>query len=715
MLVDSPTAYKRCDKKKYDVFVCKPPIGTRVVNKFDRPDVVKQLGGKTFITMEWAIKQYDSNLALVRYIHENTLIVDTNTPYVISGTRGELTVVSADELVSRYNFATGTPITPQGLIQHSYTGVRGASWNGKSIVTARSNTTCASALKDIRDKEKASEIVASSVMPWVRLTTKPIGVELEVALFVPRANKFPVKTKYGIVVCNNPETRDHGLGDFIVCNISRSTGLADLQTRRVVSGLIFKDTYSNVGWTDCIDDRASSEIHLVMPDYELCTVVQNEFAYKDVAKGVFKDLEAFIISIQDRFSDNACRIFEREAFPNTNSYHLTVGGDNDDRLRLVFKLEKTDKAYLLRVTGQSNHEKLDSSWDFTPILKVSSRLKDKISLFSCLDDEDYMAYYTLSQKVWTRCKNALKLSSWRGMEVAYELVTGKRGANGSYDIHAKMREFGDKVTFTHGQKSNDTNYSCYYNFNFDQGLKYRIEFIAESSKPDFFSYRCIAGTETQYEVIKQESGLRNVYERGSGWGNFESTVLGIALHYCSIITGADEFLSKIPRRYLIGRVDTKLGISNVAVNRFITIMKGLQELMSYSGVPSWADFETATAGVRTYAGVASQLYKVSYLVYNLYELKYAEQNNIIEYNTDFDQFRINFEAEYKGLTFFGYITFNTSDLGEECHSVIFPGVEDDEVYIYTTSNPLETAYKGRPNKLALLEEFDYLVTANFVL
>ena len=42
--INDVTKYKSCRKKIYEIYVCKPPIGTCVVNKLEQAQVVKQLG-----------------------------------------------------------------------------------------------------------------------------------------------------------------------------------------------------------------------------------------------------------------------------------------------------------------------------------------------------------------------------------------------------------------------------------------------------------------------------------------------------------------------------------------------------------------------------------------------------------------------------------------------------------------------------------------------
>lgn len=49
-LWNNPQNYKPCKKKQYEIWVCKPPKNTVVINKLEQADAVQYAGGHTFFT-----------------------------------------------------------------------------------------------------------------------------------------------------------------------------------------------------------------------------------------------------------------------------------------------------------------------------------------------------------------------------------------------------------------------------------------------------------------------------------------------------------------------------------------------------------------------------------------------------------------------------------------------------------------------------------------
>ena len=91
---DYPTAcdmtqWKKTCKKKYQIWVCMPKLGTKVYNKLED-------------------SHYETN---------------EKRPFVLSGTFGEQWIVDFDKLVKTYKFPDGTPITLDALKKkgHPYT------------------------------------------------------------------------------------------------------------------------------------------------------------------------------------------------------------------------------------------------------------------------------------------------------------------------------------------------------------------------------------------------------------------------------------------------------------------------------------------------------------------------------------------------------------------------------------------------------------------
>lgn len=81
--------WKKTHKKSYEIWVCKPPIGTHCENKFE---------GTKYVTNE-------------------------NKQFILSGTAGEQWVIDGNKLAKTYTFADGLQITPETINAKSKNGV----------------------------------------------------------------------------------------------------------------------------------------------------------------------------------------------------------------------------------------------------------------------------------------------------------------------------------------------------------------------------------------------------------------------------------------------------------------------------------------------------------------------------------------------------------------------------------------------------------------
>ena len=79
--INNPKNWKRTHKKSYEIYVCRPVLGTKCSNKLECVDY----------------------------------ITDQNKQFILSGTSGEFWVVDAERLAQTYTFADDTPITPETL------------------------------------------------------------------------------------------------------------------------------------------------------------------------------------------------------------------------------------------------------------------------------------------------------------------------------------------------------------------------------------------------------------------------------------------------------------------------------------------------------------------------------------------------------------------------------------------------------------------------
>lgn len=736
MLAQIPTSYKRCDKKKYEIHVCKPPIGTCVINCLEQAHIVKQLNGKTYFTAEQMLEMRSKNPQMFQFLCTNAYVTNDKKPYVLSGTRGEMWTVSLDSLMGTYNFATGDIITPQNLLNRCYIGVETKVDNIVAVV-ARSNKTCSSVLKEVKNQDEANKIVKNSVMPWVRIQTKGSGANITYAMFVPKKYKFNIQTSYGeILVCNNPATHEHGKGDFIVCS-ALPNGQVDVNKKRVVNGAVFKDTYNNVGWIDCLDSSQHSELHVVMPTFELCKVTENDLAYGNNINNAYQALCVLVGHIKDRFRDNACRVYEDESrnYVEQHSCHIKVGGDNDDILRLIFRIVKTDKSVNVNVTGQSNHEKLDATWDFAPALRCTN-LSNMYSYTlqeagSNMTDQTVMEYYALSQKIWVRCRNALKLSPWRIYEKAYQVLTAKGIGvfNSWYNIPSLMQKYGDKkidlrytgksvrpcneevVTFSSKQKITDAKYLCRLDFKLVGALHYWIEVMATNDKPDFFSYRvCIGTSEQSMEVLASENNIPNsvsyMKEDGHQVATGRCSMLIRLWVYATVITNPVSLLRDICKRSYRDTNNDVYTYDNItlAVKMFV---KCVSYIMLEGVMHKWNAGELRVK-VKDFNQWLSKVYEsINNIGINTTDLKifgdsvgYTIYGGDIKDSSDYD-FRVEFDAEYEGVVFFLIVNFYF-DSGKFASITVFPQVDDD--FIYNKDNPFGRNYD---DKVVKIEDYRY--------
>lgn len=185
-----------CAEKSYVVEICKPGKGSVVINKLQQNAVLKRTNGKDFFSsreMKY-LRVYDNELYC--YLLNNGFIV--NDEYIVKGFKGELYPLSLKEV------------------------------------------------KEIFDLESSGELLSGQ---WISVTTR---CRKTFAEFVPLGVVRNIMTLKGIKMkTNNPETKFHGKGDFIIYG-SFKDGTPNFYDMRVVSGELFKETYENKGWEDCL-------------------------------------------------------------------------------------------------------------------------------------------------------------------------------------------------------------------------------------------------------------------------------------------------------------------------------------------------------------------------------------------------------------------------------------------------------------------------------
>ena len=209
---DNAENYRPCKKKIYEIRVCRPPLGTIVINKLEQSETVRQQKGKTVFTVnEVGQNPYIQQIA-GDLVHKGAAYITTpQYPYVVCGIAGELYTISETELKQGYAYVNSSGCT-----------VPFTADNFKPTVTGQP--------------------------VWVTLQSQPDNLSL-CACFVPKQYKGSLQIGAVQVHINEPGW-GHGFGDFVVAELQNGT--PNLNTRRVVNGVIFERTYDNRGWVDCL-------------------------------------------------------------------------------------------------------------------------------------------------------------------------------------------------------------------------------------------------------------------------------------------------------------------------------------------------------------------------------------------------------------------------------------------------------------------------------
>ena len=207
--------YRHCQMKAHTMWLCKPPVGTIVIDKLKRPDVVRAVGGRTYFTAVEVetMRVRNPNMYAVLSQFVNQFQARRVGPYdaVICGTRGELMLTNLEQAKRQY------------LIQHK------GRWSDGWTV----------ALWD-----RAVSYGNEDCFRWTKIHS--CGSSDLCACFIPVAQVGQVRTPYGYETINAPGV-DHGLGDFLVCPYD-SMGNPYFGCKQVVNGLVFGDTFNNRNW-----------------------------------------------------------------------------------------------------------------------------------------------------------------------------------------------------------------------------------------------------------------------------------------------------------------------------------------------------------------------------------------------------------------------------------------------------------------------------------
>lgn len=216
--VHDPNNYRNCIHKSHTLWMCKPPVGTVVVNKLYHPDVVAALGGRTHIkAVEFAAlrtRDPSSYTMLSQFVSQGLAFCVGAEDAVLSGTRGELWVSKLESVKRAY------------LVRHQY------KWSDAWPMV---------------DMTKSVRYGNEKCIPWVQIRSCGDIASRTCACFVPVAETGAIVVSSGTHYYNQPGV-DHGLGDFVVCGLDRNDS-PDMRNRWVVNGLVFGDVYDNRTWS----------------------------------------------------------------------------------------------------------------------------------------------------------------------------------------------------------------------------------------------------------------------------------------------------------------------------------------------------------------------------------------------------------------------------------------------------------------------------------
>lgn len=215
--INDPQNYKPCCKKQYEIWMCKPPVGTVVINKLEQAGVAKQLGGRTAFSIEALRKMQRESPQLFAQLEQLVRVGQVycvkDNDVVLCGTRGEFWVTSVSKVQSTY--------------QVRFQGQWGSNWAGAT-------------------KERAKVVDNQFLIPWMKVHALGGKAGQLMACHVPLGQTGTIQTSWSVLKFNDVGV-EHGNGDFIICTIG-SNGIPNMGDRWVVNGAVFADTYNHQGW-----------------------------------------------------------------------------------------------------------------------------------------------------------------------------------------------------------------------------------------------------------------------------------------------------------------------------------------------------------------------------------------------------------------------------------------------------------------------------------
>lgn len=362
---DNPASYKNCSKKSYDIYVCMPPKNTVVINKLEQADAVRQLGGKTYFTVNEIDKLSKSNQQmfsiLLQLVSQGKAYAVTDAmPFVLCGTVGEMWTIDANKLAQTYTFLQNNQpyqITNQSLNQR---------------------------------------VRKDGLLDWTSIRVSPRATQGQnMACFVPVAQKGQIQTSWGAVLNINGAGVSHGKGDFVVC-AKLPNGKPNLADRWVVNGEIFATTYNNQGWADCLKQSGIKNITIGdLPKLVPQQTVSND---KGVDPNVFKKK-------CDTIMKELQKIYKFEV--KSNTYEILK-----DYEGLAYEVDNKGDSYVAKyvVGGNFSHTRSVKSQTSEDMVKKTATATETDVWFSCSAIHSNSAI-AMAIRPHTNLGNALT-SSW---------------------------------------------------------------------------------------------------------------------------------------------------------------------------------------------------------------------------------------------------------------------------------------------------------------
>lgn len=319
--IDLVSNYKKCKEKQHEVWACKPPKGTVIINKLEQKDVldylsryIKNLQSKCFLTPRELehIRCNKSELYsdIIRYCY----ITNEETSIVLAGTALEMWVTSFNNLRKNYDMSQSNGWVPLE------SGIR----------------------------TKIKNMGGESIFDWCKLRTKTTEKD-SMAMFVPKSQQGYIVTSCGQSIGYNLSGIPHGNGDFIVC--SSEGGRPNLGDRTVVNGLVFANTYDNRGWSRYLDN-GNVELGKPRPLYKSGKKVALESA--DTIKNILDSIQSTLRNIDssnsDEYYESVIEYIKRQDFKRTASAS-ELGGVNlksvNKLLKSVYYIKEGSDAYCI--------------------------------------------------------------------------------------------------------------------------------------------------------------------------------------------------------------------------------------------------------------------------------------------------------------------------------------------------------------------------------